>query len=183
MVHLIGGHNLSLSHAVQPSVRLFHRNCPLVFEQDDGTEKSPAKKRQKKKDNKENKEKQGTPKKEKDGDKEKKGTKPRKEKVQPHFLFPLLGSFSHYSIQTEHAVCCQYTLALCQSVPMLWIIHWIYAGQMWLSSLHVLLLLFSRRLKEPKGRRLRVQSTSQQGRSLYPLKERRTMNWTRRLSV
>lgn len=53
----------------------------LVFEQDDGAEKSPAKKRQKKKDNKENKEKQGTPKKEKDGDKEKKGTKPRKEKV------------------------------------------------------------------------------------------------------
>uniref|UniRef100_A0A671X6F2 Chromodomain helicase DNA binding protein 2 n=1 Tax=Sparus aurata TaxID=8175 RepID=A0A671X6F2_SPAAU len=50
-------------------------------EQDDGTEKSPAKKRQKKKDNKENKEKQGTPKKEKDGDKEKKGAKPRKEKV------------------------------------------------------------------------------------------------------
>lgn len=54
---------------------------PLVSEQDDGTEKSPAKKRQKKKDNKENKEKQGTPKKEKDGDKEKKGAKPRKEKV------------------------------------------------------------------------------------------------------
>lgn len=52
-----------------------------MFEQDDGTEKSPAKKRQKKKDNKENKEKQGTPKKEKDGDKEKKGAKPRKEKV------------------------------------------------------------------------------------------------------
>ncbi|XP_010732610.3 chromodomain-helicase-DNA-binding protein 2 isoform X2 [Larimichthys crocea] len=48
---------------------------------DDGTEKSPAKKRQKKKDNKENKEKQGTPKKEKDGDKEKKGAKPRKEKA------------------------------------------------------------------------------------------------------
>lgn len=53
----------------------------LVFEQDDGTEKSPAKKRQKKKDNKENKEKQGTPKKEKEGDKEKKGAKARKEKV------------------------------------------------------------------------------------------------------
>uniref|UniRef100_A0A3Q1HJM0 DNA helicase n=1 Tax=Anabas testudineus TaxID=64144 RepID=A0A3Q1HJM0_ANATE len=53
----------------------------LMFEQDDGTEKSPAKKRQKKKDNKENKEKQGTPKKEKEGDKEKKGAKPRKEKV------------------------------------------------------------------------------------------------------
>uniref|UniRef100_A0AAQ5XV96 Helicase C-terminal domain-containing protein n=1 Tax=Amphiprion ocellaris TaxID=80972 RepID=A0AAQ5XV96_AMPOC len=50
-------------------------------EQDDGTEKSPVKKRQKKKDNKENKEKQGTPKKEKDGDKEKKGSKPRKEKM------------------------------------------------------------------------------------------------------
>ncbi|XP_054864943.1 chromodomain-helicase-DNA-binding protein 2 isoform X1 [Amphiprion ocellaris] len=49
--------------------------------QDDGTEKSPVKKRQKKKDNKENKEKQGTPKKEKDGDKEKKGSKPRKEKA------------------------------------------------------------------------------------------------------
>ncbi|XP_062277598.1 chromodomain-helicase-DNA-binding protein 2 isoform X2 [Scomber scombrus] len=47
---------------------------------DDGTDKSPAKKRQKKKDNKENKEKQGTPKKEKEGDKEKKGAKPRKEK-------------------------------------------------------------------------------------------------------
>lgn len=53
----------------------------LVFEQDDGTDKSPAKKRQKKKDNKENKEKQGTLKKEKDGEKEKKGAKPRKEKV------------------------------------------------------------------------------------------------------
>uniref|UniRef100_A0A8D3DSA4 Chromodomain helicase DNA binding protein 2 n=1 Tax=Scophthalmus maximus TaxID=52904 RepID=A0A8D3DSA4_SCOMX len=53
----------------------------LVLEQDDGTEKSPAKKRQKKKDNKENKEKQGTSKKEKDGDKEKKGAKSRKEKV------------------------------------------------------------------------------------------------------
>ncbi|KAK5928070.1 hypothetical protein CgunFtcFv8_013162 [Champsocephalus gunnari] len=48
---------------------------------DDGTEKSPAKKRQKKKDNKENKEKQGTPKKEKDGDKEKKGAKLKKEKA------------------------------------------------------------------------------------------------------
>ncbi|XP_037307436.2 chromodomain-helicase-DNA-binding protein 2 isoform X2 [Pungitius pungitius] len=48
---------------------------------DDGTEKSPTKKRQKKKDNKENKEKQGTPKKEKDGDKDKKGPKPRKEKA------------------------------------------------------------------------------------------------------
>lgn len=87
MVHLIGVHNLSLSHAVQPSVRLFHINRRLVFEQDDGTEKSPAKKRQKKKDNKENKEKQGTPKKDKDGDKEKKSAKPRKEKVQPLFLF------------------------------------------------------------------------------------------------
>uniref|UniRef100_A0A665UVX6 Uncharacterized protein n=1 Tax=Echeneis naucrates TaxID=173247 RepID=A0A665UVX6_ECHNA len=47
---------------------------------DDGTDKSPAKKRQKKKDNKENKEKQGTVKKE-DGDKDKKGTKSRKEKA------------------------------------------------------------------------------------------------------
>lgn len=53
----------------------------VMCEQDDGTEKSPTKKRQKKKDNKENKEKQGTLKKEKDGDKDKKGTKPRKEKV------------------------------------------------------------------------------------------------------
>uniref|UniRef100_A0AAX7TBU7 DNA helicase n=1 Tax=Astatotilapia calliptera TaxID=8154 RepID=A0AAX7TBU7_ASTCA len=49
--------------------------------EEDGTEKSTVKKRQKKKDNKENKEKQGTPKKEKDGDKEKKGAKPRKEKA------------------------------------------------------------------------------------------------------
>lgn len=66
-----------------------------MFEQDDGTEKSPAKKRQKKKDNKENKEKQGTPKKEKDVDKEKKGTKPRKEKV---IRQTALFYYSHYSI-------------------------------------------------------------------------------------
>lgn len=64
-----------------PSGSLQTASSRLVCEQDDGTEKSPAKKRQKKKDNKENKEKQGTPKKEKDGDKEKKGAKPRKEKV------------------------------------------------------------------------------------------------------
>lgn len=68
--------------SLSPSGSLETRSTsPLVSEQDDGTEKSPAKKRQKKKDNKENKEKQGTPKKEKDGDKEKKGAKPRKEKV------------------------------------------------------------------------------------------------------
>ncbi|XP_054893449.1 chromodomain-helicase-DNA-binding protein 2 isoform X2 [Poeciliopsis prolifica] len=48
---------------------------------EEGVEKSPVKKRQKKKDNKENKEKQGTLKKEKDGDKEKKTAKPRKEKA------------------------------------------------------------------------------------------------------
>ncbi|XP_066558084.1 chromodomain-helicase-DNA-binding protein 2 isoform X2 [Amia ocellicauda] len=48
---------------------------------DDGTEKAPTKKKQKKKDNKENKEKQGTPKKEKDGDKDKKRSKPKKEKT------------------------------------------------------------------------------------------------------
>ncbi|MGH0182890.1 UNVERIFIED_CONTAM: hypothetical protein FKN15_010821 [Acipenser sinensis] len=47
---------------------------------DDGTEKSPTKKKQKKKDNKENKEKQGAPKKDKDGDKEKKKSKLKKEK-------------------------------------------------------------------------------------------------------
>ncbi|XP_049579173.1 chromodomain-helicase-DNA-binding protein 2 isoform X2 [Syngnathus scovelli] len=47
---------------------------------EDGADKSPAKKRQKKKDNKENKEKQGTPKKEKEGDKEK-GNKARKDKA------------------------------------------------------------------------------------------------------
>lgn len=57
----------------------------LCFEQEEGAEKSPVKKRQKKKDNKENKEKQGTPKKEKDGDKEKKTAKPRKEKVSQNF--------------------------------------------------------------------------------------------------
>uniref|UniRef100_A0A665UVZ9 Uncharacterized protein n=1 Tax=Echeneis naucrates TaxID=173247 RepID=A0A665UVZ9_ECHNA len=55
-------------------------DLPKTGEEDDGTDKSPAKKRQKKKDNKENKEKQGTVKKE-DGDKDKKGTKSRKEKV------------------------------------------------------------------------------------------------------
>lgn len=57
----------------------------LPVEQDDGTEKSPAKKRQKKKDNKENKEKQGTPKKEKE--KEKKAAKLRKEKVFQHMTY------------------------------------------------------------------------------------------------
>ncbi|XP_038857182.1 chromodomain-helicase-DNA-binding protein 2 isoform X2 [Salvelinus namaycush] len=49
--------------------------------EDDGTEKTPTKKRQKKKDNKENKEKHGTPKKEKDTDKDKKRPKPKKEKA------------------------------------------------------------------------------------------------------
>ncbi|KAL4601687.1 chromodomain-helicase-DNA-binding protein 2-like [Arapaima gigas] len=49
--------------------------------QDDGTDKSPTKKKQKKKDNKENKEKQGTPKKEKDSEKDKKHSKQKKEKV------------------------------------------------------------------------------------------------------
>ncbi|KAJ8334039.1 hypothetical protein SKAU_G00413580 [Synaphobranchus kaupii] len=48
---------------------------------DEVGEKSPSKKRQKKKDNKENKEKQGTPKKEKEGEKDKKRSKPKKEKA------------------------------------------------------------------------------------------------------
>ena len=94
-----------------------------MFEQDDGTEKSPNKKRQKKKDNKENKEKQGTSKKEKDGDKDKKGTKPRKEKVfeksfhdlnlkefQIHtnvrsFMYILIDWYAthYYSIKIQHA--------------------------------------------------------------------------------
>uniref|UniRef100_A0A673G9W7 Chromodomain-helicase-DNA-binding protein 2-like n=1 Tax=Sinocyclocheilus rhinocerous TaxID=307959 RepID=A0A673G9W7_9TELE len=56
----------------------------LVF-QDDGAEKSPTKKKQKK-DNKENKEKTGTPKKEKEGDKDKKRSKSKKEKL----------NFSHF---------------------------------------------------------------------------------------
>uniref|UniRef100_A0A672MAX0 Chromodomain-helicase-DNA-binding protein 2-like n=1 Tax=Sinocyclocheilus grahami TaxID=75366 RepID=A0A672MAX0_SINGR len=60
------------------SVRLHIYNS-LVF-QDDGAEKSPTKKKQKK-DNKENKEKTGTPKKEKEGDKDKKRSKSKKEKV------------------------------------------------------------------------------------------------------
>uniref|UniRef100_A0A8C7KH38 Chromodomain helicase DNA binding protein 2 n=1 Tax=Oncorhynchus kisutch TaxID=8019 RepID=A0A8C7KH38_ONCKI len=51
--------------------------CSL-FNQDDGTEKTPSKKRQKKKDNKENKEKQGTPKKEVEKDKR---PKTKKEKA------------------------------------------------------------------------------------------------------
>uniref|UniRef100_A0A8C1GAW0 Chromodomain helicase DNA binding protein 2 n=1 Tax=Cyprinus carpio TaxID=7962 RepID=A0A8C1GAW0_CYPCA len=49
---------------------------------DDGAEKSPTKKKQKK-DNKENKEKTGTPKKEKEGDKDKKRSKSKKEKAKP----------------------------------------------------------------------------------------------------
>ncbi|XP_051579772.1 chromodomain-helicase-DNA-binding protein 2-like isoform X3 [Myxocyprinus asiaticus] len=49
---------------------------------DDGAEKSPTKKKQKK-DNKENKEKIGTPKKEKEGDKNKKRSKSKKEKAKP----------------------------------------------------------------------------------------------------
>lgn len=78
-----------------------------MFEQDDGTDKSPAKKKQKKKDNKENKEKQGTPKKEKEGDKEKKGTKPRKEKVIRHinlsrFIIHSIILFPHLSIIKQH---------------------------------------------------------------------------------
>uniref|UniRef100_W5KJ44 Chromodomain helicase DNA binding protein 2 n=1 Tax=Astyanax mexicanus TaxID=7994 RepID=W5KJ44_ASTMX len=48
---------------------------------DEGAEKSPTKKKQKKKDNKENKEKQGAQKKDKEGDKDKKRAKPKKEKV------------------------------------------------------------------------------------------------------
>uniref|UniRef100_A0A674E7D9 Chromodomain helicase DNA binding protein 2 n=1 Tax=Salmo trutta TaxID=8032 RepID=A0A674E7D9_SALTR len=52
----------------------------FLFNQDDGTEKTPSKKRQKKKDNKENKEKQGTPKKE--VEKDKKRPKTKKEKFQ-----------------------------------------------------------------------------------------------------
>uniref|UniRef100_A0A8C7RW91 Chromodomain helicase DNA binding protein 2 n=1 Tax=Oncorhynchus mykiss TaxID=8022 RepID=A0A8C7RW91_ONCMY len=50
----------------------------FLFNQDDGTEKTPSKKRQKKKDNKENKEKQGTPKKEVEKDKR---PKTKKEKI------------------------------------------------------------------------------------------------------
>ncbi|XP_072550654.1 chromodomain-helicase-DNA-binding protein 2 isoform X2 [Salminus brasiliensis] len=50
---------------------------------DDGAEKSPTKKKQKKKDNKENKEKPGAQKKEKEGDKDKKRAKPKKEKTKP----------------------------------------------------------------------------------------------------
>uniref|UniRef100_A0A9J8C781 Chromodomain helicase DNA binding protein 2 n=1 Tax=Cyprinus carpio carpio TaxID=630221 RepID=A0A9J8C781_CYPCA len=62
------------------SVRLHIYNS-LIF-QDDGAEKSPTKKKQKK-DNKENKEKTGTPKKEKEGDKDKKRSKSKKEKAKP----------------------------------------------------------------------------------------------------
>ncbi|XP_036417558.1 chromodomain-helicase-DNA-binding protein 2 isoform X2 [Colossoma macropomum] len=50
---------------------------------DDGAEKSPTKKKQKKKDNKENKEKQGAQKKEKEGDKDKKRSKLKKDKAKP----------------------------------------------------------------------------------------------------
>uniref|UniRef100_A0A8C2BUQ8 Chromodomain helicase DNA binding protein 2 n=1 Tax=Cyprinus carpio TaxID=7962 RepID=A0A8C2BUQ8_CYPCA len=62
------------------SVRLHIYNS-LIF-QDDGAEKSPTKKKQKK-DNKENKEKTGTPKKEKERNKDKKRSKSKKEKAKP----------------------------------------------------------------------------------------------------
>lgn len=70
-----------------PGLSSFHwLDASLSFEQDGGAEKSSVKKKQKKKGNKENKEKQGTPKKEKDGDKEKKTSRPRKEKVFQNIL-------------------------------------------------------------------------------------------------
>lgn len=70
---------------------------PVLF-QEEGGEKSPSKKRQKKKDNKENKEKQGTPKKEKEGKKDKKRSKPKKEKVfAVDFVFILL--LCYYNVQ------------------------------------------------------------------------------------
>uniref|UniRef100_A0A8C1SMR0 Chromodomain helicase DNA binding protein 2 n=1 Tax=Cyprinus carpio TaxID=7962 RepID=A0A8C1SMR0_CYPCA len=77
-VRIVGFSGLQVFRLAPPSVRLHIYNS-LVF-QDDGAEKSPTKKKQKK-DNKENKEKTGTPKKEKEGDKDKKRSKSKKEKV------------------------------------------------------------------------------------------------------
>lgn len=92
-----------------------------MVEQDDGIEKSPAKKRQKKKDNKENKEKQGTPKKEKEGDKDKKGTKPKKEKVFSycdyfyHVVLKTVSNLHGYEVYEELAY--QFLVKLWASTP------------------------------------------------------------------
>uniref|UniRef100_A0A8C1SQR3 Chromodomain helicase DNA binding protein 2 n=1 Tax=Cyprinus carpio TaxID=7962 RepID=A0A8C1SQR3_CYPCA len=83
-VRIVGFSGLQVFRLAPPSglednMILLHIYNSLVF-QDDGAEKSPTKKKQKK-DNKENKEKTGTPKKEKEGDKDKKRSKSKKEKV------------------------------------------------------------------------------------------------------
>lgn len=80
------------------------------FVQDDGTDKSPARKRQKKKDNKENKEKPGAPKKDKEGDKEKKGTNTRKEKVIQHISSLMNVTRASFTVCGEMNVVCGLTL-------------------------------------------------------------------------
>uniref|UniRef100_A0A8C1SN02 Chromodomain helicase DNA binding protein 2 n=1 Tax=Cyprinus carpio TaxID=7962 RepID=A0A8C1SN02_CYPCA len=94
-VRIVGFSGLQVFRLAPPSVRLHIYNS-LVF-QDDGAEKSPTKKKQKK-DNKENKEKTGTPKKEKEGDKDKKRSKSKKEKVFLNVIscVSVLLNFSHF---------------------------------------------------------------------------------------
>uniref|UniRef100_A0A8C2BXM6 Chromodomain helicase DNA binding protein 2 n=1 Tax=Cyprinus carpio TaxID=7962 RepID=A0A8C2BXM6_CYPCA len=83
-VRIVGFSGLQVFRLAPPSglednMILLHIYNSLIF-QDDGAEKSPTKKKQKK-DNKENKEKTGTPKKEKERNKDKKRSKSKKEKV------------------------------------------------------------------------------------------------------
>uniref|UniRef100_A0A673JYN2 Chromodomain-helicase-DNA-binding protein 2-like n=1 Tax=Sinocyclocheilus rhinocerous TaxID=307959 RepID=A0A673JYN2_9TELE len=83
-VRIVGFSGLQVFRLATPigledNMILLHIYNSLIF-QDDGAEKTPTKKKQKK-DNKENKEKTGTPKKEKEGDKDKKRSKSKKEKV------------------------------------------------------------------------------------------------------
>uniref|UniRef100_A0A674E7P8 Chromodomain helicase DNA binding protein 2 n=1 Tax=Salmo trutta TaxID=8032 RepID=A0A674E7P8_SALTR len=76
----------------------------FLFNQDDGTEKTPSKKRQKKKDNKENKEKQGTPKKE--VEKDKKRPKTKKEKVLYRLKCRCAGVCVEICVALLSGVCC-----------------------------------------------------------------------------
>uniref|UniRef100_A0A8C1G1Q0 Chromodomain helicase DNA binding protein 2 n=1 Tax=Cyprinus carpio TaxID=7962 RepID=A0A8C1G1Q0_CYPCA len=97
-VRIVGFSGLQVFRLAPPSglednMILLHIYNSLIF-QDDGAEKSPTKKKQKK-DNKENKEKTGTPKKEKEGDKDKKRSKSKKEKVF-YMASDVLLNFSHF---------------------------------------------------------------------------------------
>uniref|UniRef100_A0A8C7RTC8 Chromodomain helicase DNA binding protein 2 n=1 Tax=Oncorhynchus mykiss TaxID=8022 RepID=A0A8C7RTC8_ONCMY len=100
---------LGLTQWQHDAVFVIHQNwftylpfC-FLFNQDDGTEKTPSKKRQKKKDNKENKEKQGTPKKEVEKDKR---PKTKKEKVLYRLKCCCAGVCVKICVALLSGVCC-----------------------------------------------------------------------------